>query len=177
MLCKKTINWHGESLCTKDNSKSKFACILEASESTRMRKERILPKIHEDQISGKGSDSLHHYNLVHTFIPMPQTRRYPQQRQQWTKNVKNLRKFQRRIWTKVKNTSEVIDEARKEEKNGAFCLTDGHLSFDECRIGDETPEVQGSSCAPKATLWKTIGALMQYLQSKDRLRHKWLPQK
>ena len=85
MPCKKD-NWHGKP--TKDNSKSKFASILEASGSTRMRMERILPKIHEDHLAGKGSDSLHHYNLVHIF-PMPQTRRYPQQRQQWTKNVES----------------------------------------------------------------------------------------
>ena len=34
-------------------SKSKFACILEASESTRMRMEETLPKYHEDHIAGK----------------------------------------------------------------------------------------------------------------------------
>ena len=52
--------------------KSKFACILEASESTRMRMEESLPNYHEDHIAGKGENSLQHYNLVHTFIPMPQ---------------------------------------------------------------------------------------------------------
>ena len=44
---------------------SKFACILEASESTRMRMEESLPKYHEDHIAGRGDDSLQHYNLVH----------------------------------------------------------------------------------------------------------------
>ena len=43
MLCKKTNNWHGETCCIKYNSKSKFACIFEASESTRMRMEGVLP--------------------------------------------------------------------------------------------------------------------------------------
>ena len=52
--------------------KSKFACILEASESTRMRMEESLPKYHEDHIAGKGDNSLQDYNLVHKFIPMPQ---------------------------------------------------------------------------------------------------------
>ena len=46
---------------------SKFACILEASESTRMRMEESLPKYHEDHIAGKGDNSLQHYNLVHKF--------------------------------------------------------------------------------------------------------------
>ena len=36
MPCEKTNNWHRETRCTKDNGESKFACILEASESTRM---------------------------------------------------------------------------------------------------------------------------------------------
>ena len=51
--------------------KSKFACILEASESTRMRMEKSLPKYHEDHVAGKGDTSLQHYNLVHKLIPMP----------------------------------------------------------------------------------------------------------
>ena len=34
--------------------KSKLACILEASESTRLRMEESLPNYHEDHIAGKG---------------------------------------------------------------------------------------------------------------------------
>ena len=45
--------------------KSKFACILEASESTRIRMEEAPPKNHEDHIAGKGNNSLQHCNLVH----------------------------------------------------------------------------------------------------------------
>ena len=45
--------------------KSKFACILEASESTRLRMGESLPTHHEDHIAGKGDNSLQHYNLVH----------------------------------------------------------------------------------------------------------------
>ena len=52
--------------------KSKLACILEASESTRLRMGESLPNFHEDHIAGKGDNSLQHYNLVHKFIPMPQ---------------------------------------------------------------------------------------------------------
>ena len=46
--------------------KSKLACILEASESTRLR--MSLPTHHEDHIAGKGDNSLQHYNLVHKII-------------------------------------------------------------------------------------------------------------
>ena len=52
--------------------KSKFACILEAGESTRLRMEESLPNYDEDHIAGKGDNSLQHYNLGHKFIPVPQ---------------------------------------------------------------------------------------------------------
>ena len=54
MPCKNCKNNHGETRSKTDDFKSKFACILEASESTRMRIEESLPKYHEDHIAGKG---------------------------------------------------------------------------------------------------------------------------
>ena len=46
--------------------KTKLACILEASESTRLRMEESLPNHHEDHIAGKGNNS--YCNLVHKFF-------------------------------------------------------------------------------------------------------------
>ena len=89
--CKK--NKHGKTRSKTDDFKSKFACILEASESTRMRKEESLPKYHEDHIAGKGDNSLQHYNLVHKFIPVLQAMKIPQQKQQWINNGTNLTRF------------------------------------------------------------------------------------
>ena len=57
--------------------KTKFACILEANESTRLRVRNSVPNHHEDHIAGKGDNSLQHYNLVHKFIPMPQAMKIP----------------------------------------------------------------------------------------------------
>ena len=57
--------------------KTKFACILEASEYTRLCMEESLPNYHEDHIAGRGDNSLQHYNLVHKFIPMPQATKIP----------------------------------------------------------------------------------------------------
>ena len=57
--------------------KSKFACILEASESTRLLMEESLPHYHEDHVAGKGNNSVQHYNLGHKFIPMPQAMKIP----------------------------------------------------------------------------------------------------
>ena len=108
--CKK--NKHGETRSKTNDFKSKFACILEASESTRLRMGESLPNYHEDHIAGKGDNSLQHCNLVNKFIPMPQAMKFPQQRQQWTKNGRNLEKISAWNLTKVRSKKEVIDEAR-----------------------------------------------------------------
>ena len=71
--CKKSKKGEGKPVARQ----SKFACILEARESTRMRVEETLPKNHEDHIAGKGDNSLQHYNLIHIFIPMPQAMKIP----------------------------------------------------------------------------------------------------
>ena len=63
---------HGETRGKTNKIKSKLACILEASESTRLRMEESLPNYHEDHIAGNGDNSLQHKNFVHKFIPMPQ---------------------------------------------------------------------------------------------------------
>ena len=64
MLCKTSKkSMHGEIRSKTNDFKSKFACILEASESTRLRMGESLPNHHEDHIAGKGGNSLQHYNL------------------------------------------------------------------------------------------------------------------
>ena len=68
MPCKITNCGSGAS----NKNKSKLACILEASESTRLRVGESVPTHHEDHIAGKGDNSLQHHNFVHKFIPMPQ---------------------------------------------------------------------------------------------------------
>ena len=68
MPCRMSKN--NQNLVTRSKSngiKSKLACILEASESTRLRMGESLPNHHEDHIAGKGDSSLQHYNLVHKF--------------------------------------------------------------------------------------------------------------
>ena len=68
---------HVETRSKTKDFKSKLACILGASESTRLRMEESLPNHHEDHIAGKGNNSLQHYNLVHKFIPVPQAMKIP----------------------------------------------------------------------------------------------------
>ena len=54
MLCKTCKkNKHGETRSKTNDFKSKFACILEASESKRLRVGESLPNYHEDHIARK----------------------------------------------------------------------------------------------------------------------------
>ena len=75
--------------------KTKLACILEASESTRLRVGESLPTHHEDHIAGKGDNSLQHCNLVHKFIPMPQAMKIPAAKAAVDMEWENWRKFRR----------------------------------------------------------------------------------
>ena len=78
MPCKISKNNKNCGNSDKSNKiKSKLACILEASESTRLRMGESSPTYHEDHIAGKGDKSLQHYNLVHKFILMPQVLQNP----------------------------------------------------------------------------------------------------
>ena len=51
---------HGRPVEKPMSSNEKLACILEASDSTRLRIEESPPNYHEDHIAGKGDNSLQH---------------------------------------------------------------------------------------------------------------------
>ena len=113
MSCKTSKKGKHRETCGKIHEfKSKFACILEASESTRMRMEESPPNHHEDHFAGKGNNSLKHYNLVHTFIPMPQAMKIPAANAAVDKEREKLEKILAWDLTKVRSKREVIDEAR-----------------------------------------------------------------
>ena len=58
-------------------AKTRFDCITEAHESTRQRIESVTKRIREEHIAKKGQNSVLHYNLVYTLIPMPQAMKIP----------------------------------------------------------------------------------------------------
>ena len=64
MTCKIMKNNKNCGSGASNKIKTKLACILEASESTRLRMGESLPNHHEDHIAGKGNNSSQHYNLV-----------------------------------------------------------------------------------------------------------------
>ena len=92
--------------------RTRLVCILEASESTRLRMGESLPKHHEDHIAGKSENSLQHYNLVHKFIPLPQAMKIPAAKAAVDKEWEKLEKISAWNLTKVKSKKVVIDEAR-----------------------------------------------------------------
>ena len=113
MPCKTSKNsQHGATRGKSNEIKSKLVCILEASESTRLRMGESLPNHHEDHIAGKGDNSLQHYNLVHKFIPMPQAMKIPAAKAAVDKEWEKLEKISAWNLTKVRSKKEVIGEAR-----------------------------------------------------------------
>ena len=73
---------------------TKYACIVEADESTRKRTEGTLHEGHEDHIAGRGINSLNHYNLVHKFIPMPQAMKIQDAKAAVEREWENLKRHQ-----------------------------------------------------------------------------------
>ena len=73
MPCKIPIKISGETHRSVGKRKTKYACVVDADESTRPRLEGAGHKSHQDHItSKKRMNSMTHYSLVHKFIPMPQ---------------------------------------------------------------------------------------------------------
>ena len=132
MLCKTCKKSKKGKTHSKTNDfKSKFACILDASESTRVRMGESLPNQHEDHLAVKGDNSLQHYNLVHKFIPMPQAMKIPAAKAAVDKEWEKLEKISAWNLTKVRSNIEVIDEARMSGATVHFAsLMD--MSFEKC---------------------------------------------
>ena len=77
MPCKIPIQSSGETHLNFGNRKTKYACIVDADESTRPRPEGAGHKPHQDHITAKGVNSMNHYSLVRKFIPMPKLFKIP----------------------------------------------------------------------------------------------------
>ena len=94
--------------------KTRLACILEASETTRLRMGEPLPTHHEDHIAGKGDNILQHCNLVHKFIPMPPAMKIPAAKAAVDKEREKLEKISAWNLTKVRSKKrEARNKVRK----------------------------------------------------------------
>ena len=88
--------------------KSKLACILEASEFTRLRMENLYRIIMKTVLQEKETS---HCSIAIWFTNLSLWSK-PQQRQQWTRNGTKFEKISAWNLTKVRTKKEVIDEAR-----------------------------------------------------------------
>ena len=135
MICKISRNKHRETCSSTDNRKTKFACIIEADESTRRRLEGSLPKVHEDR----------------KFIPMPKALQISEAKAAVDKEWEKLEKLPAWQLTNVRTKKEVIDEARKEgrRQNSSLRFIDGHLSSQEFKVGTTITNIQRPSGTPR----------------------------
>ena len=100
MPCKISKNIKNCGNSDKSNKiKTKLACILEASESTRPRMGESLPNHHEDHIAEKGDNSLQHYDLVHICSCAP-SHENSRSKGSSGQGMGKMRKFRRGTWRK-----------------------------------------------------------------------------
>ena len=86
--------------------------------------------------------------IWHTNVFLcPKPWKFLQQRQQWTRNGTNWKRFRQGTWRK----SEVRSDrwSKDERRRSSFSLADGHSSLIESWIGDKAPKIQRSSCTPR----------------------------
>ena len=94
--------------------KTKYACVVDADESTRPRLQGAGHTPHQDHITAKGTNSITHFNLVHKFIPMPEAMKIPDAKAAVVKEWRKLEKIPAWQVTKVRNKNVVIAEAMNE---------------------------------------------------------------
>ena len=112
MPCKITMESSGETHRNIGKRKTKYACVVDANESTRPRLEGAGHKHHQDHITAKGMNSFSRESLERKFIPMPQALKILDAKTAVEKKKGKLEKIPARQMTKVRNKSEVIDEAK-----------------------------------------------------------------
>ena len=150
---KPKLDWNTETCRCFHNCKTKYACIVEADESTRKRMERTLHKI---MLQGK--ELIHWANLlnfVRKFVPCLKYWQYPMRKLQWREKGK-LDKMPAWQPTKVRNKREMTAEARNERKTAHVRHWLWHLKNSVGVTVSETVEL-----FPEVTWKKMIQALSQ----------------
>ena len=100
-----------------------------------------IPHHHEDHTAGKGEHSLQHYKLVHKFILLPQAMKIPAAKAALDKEWEKLEKFSAWSLTKVRNKSEVIDEARTLGVKVHFASLMDICQMKNAQLEAKTPEI------------------------------------
>ena len=105
-----------------------------------------IPHYHQDHIAGKGENSLQHHNLVHTFIPMPQTMQIPAAVDKECETLENISAWN---LTKVRSKKEVIDEARTSGATVHFASLMDICHLKNAELEAKHQKIQRSNCIPR----------------------------
>ena len=149
MPCK--ISKSNQNWATRGKSneiKSKLACILEASESTRLRMGESLPNHREDHIVGKETNHCSITTWYTNLFLCSKPWKFLQQRQQWTRNGKIGKDFGVDL-TKVRSKKEVIDEARTKGAKVHFASLIDICHLKSAELETRAPKIQRKSCASR----------------------------
>ena len=168
MSCKTSKNnQHGTTRGESNEIKSKLACILEASKSTRLRVGESSLYHHEDHIAAKGDSSLQHENLVHTFIPMPRAMKIPATTAAVDKEWEKLKNFGVGL-DKVRSGKEVIDEARTKGANFHFASL-----MDICHLKNAELDAYSLNKGHQHHKWQQQTSLISYPAARVRRTSSW----
>ena len=122
----------GETHRNVGKRKTKYACVVDADESTRPRLERAGHKLHQDHITAKGMDS-----MTHMFILIPQASKNPDAKATVEREQEKMEKIPAWQLTKLRNKKEVIDEARNKGRKVHFASL-----MDLCHLKNSEREPQ-----------------------------------
>ena len=129
--------------------KFKFACILEASKSTRMPMEESLPKYHEDHIAGKRAQFTVTLQIGTHIYSHASSNEDTAAKAAADKEWEKLEKIPAWDLTKVRSKSEVIDEARTKGVKVHFASLMDICLLKNAELETKAPKIQRSSCAPR----------------------------
>ena len=104
--CKTRINGRGETCRRIGKHKTKYACVVDADESMRIRLEEKPQRYHEYHIAAIGINSRCRYYLVHKFVPMPQALKIP-----------DAKAAEENMGKTLENTSMAADKGQKQERS------------------------------------------------------------
>ena len=144
--------------------KSKLACILEASESTKI---RIRPYLTELQL----------YNLAHKFYSCASSHADSRSKSSsGLKKGRNWKRFRRGTWrtSEVRERWSMKQRRRAQKFNSLHWWTSVIWRKPNWRQSTKNTKVE---LYAEETLWNMILDLMQYSQSKAHQHHRWRQQK
>ena len=170
--CKIPMKSSGETHRNMVTRKTKYACVVDADETTRPRLEGAGHKPHQDHITAKRTNSMTSHSLVDKFIPMPQAMKMPDAKAAVEKERDKLEKVPSWQLTKVRNKKDVINESRNKgrEVRSASLMDLCHLKNSE--LEPQNQKYKGRVVLQSRIVKDDSGAYAEYSLNKDHQRPK-----